>query len=432
MTISSEISRLQNAKADIKTAIEWKWVEIPNSAKFDDYSNYIDLIDQSWWSAISNPFWSTITISWVEWSSGSDPVNPVRSDWATWATAWDLRFDEWFWYSWVRLSTSWQVTNRITQEWSWWWWKLDMNKLWTLTSWDNVMIEFPVRWIKMTKSWSTVTLSMTKDPWKTWYQYYAFTRNSIIQPALYISAYKWSRISNVTKSWAWQSEANSASWDWLWYYSFASWRSYARANDWWDWTWEHWYEQLTRYARSYIDAMYIMKYWNFNLKNTVWQWYVYWWAYCVTWWTNNQIDATYWTPTSNRNQLKLFWLEDWIWNWYDYLDLISVNSDWNQISLSTTWSFSNYDVSYSVSSWDDWWILSIKWDNVWMFLYSSLSNSMYDNTFYKWTFNNRKGGWVIYCSCAYNAYNPVWLLTRYNSSAGGSNYYHAAWRLTYL
>lgn len=44
MSITSEITRLQNAKADIKTAIEAKGVEIPNTVKLDEYDTYIEEI----------------------------------------------------------------------------------------------------------------------------------------------------------------------------------------------------------------------------------------------------------------------------------------------------------------------------------------------------------------------------------------------------
>lgn len=44
MSISSEITRLQTAKADIKTAIEDKGVTVPASVKLDDYADYIDNI----------------------------------------------------------------------------------------------------------------------------------------------------------------------------------------------------------------------------------------------------------------------------------------------------------------------------------------------------------------------------------------------------
>ena len=42
MSISSEISRLQNAKADLKTALENKGVTVPSSATLDDYADLVD------------------------------------------------------------------------------------------------------------------------------------------------------------------------------------------------------------------------------------------------------------------------------------------------------------------------------------------------------------------------------------------------------
>lgn len=44
MSIATEISRLQTAKADIKTAIEAKGVTVPSSAKIDDYATLVGQI----------------------------------------------------------------------------------------------------------------------------------------------------------------------------------------------------------------------------------------------------------------------------------------------------------------------------------------------------------------------------------------------------
>ena len=44
MSIASEISRLQSAKASIKTSIQGKGVTVPSSATLDDFSDYIDAI----------------------------------------------------------------------------------------------------------------------------------------------------------------------------------------------------------------------------------------------------------------------------------------------------------------------------------------------------------------------------------------------------
>ena len=49
MTIASEITRLQNAKSSIRTAIQSKWVSVPTSAKLDSYYTYINQIKSSAW-----------------------------------------------------------------------------------------------------------------------------------------------------------------------------------------------------------------------------------------------------------------------------------------------------------------------------------------------------------------------------------------------
>ncbi len=63
MSIASEITRLQTAKADIKTAIEDKGVTVPSAATLDDYADYVDAIQTGGgvdlsWIASSSPTWN--------------------------------------------------------------------------------------------------------------------------------------------------------------------------------------------------------------------------------------------------------------------------------------------------------------------------------------------------------------------------------------
>lgn len=44
MSVASEITRLQNAKADLKTAIEGKGVIVPSSTKLDGYADLVNSI----------------------------------------------------------------------------------------------------------------------------------------------------------------------------------------------------------------------------------------------------------------------------------------------------------------------------------------------------------------------------------------------------
>lgn len=48
MSIASEISRIQSAKADIKSAIESKGVTVPSNTKLDAYAPLIQAIEGGW------------------------------------------------------------------------------------------------------------------------------------------------------------------------------------------------------------------------------------------------------------------------------------------------------------------------------------------------------------------------------------------------
>ena len=76
MSIATEISRLQTAKADIKTAIEAKGVTVPSSAKIDVFDDYIAQIPTggSYQSKTISPTESSQTVSP---DSGYDALSSV-------------------------------------------------------------------------------------------------------------------------------------------------------------------------------------------------------------------------------------------------------------------------------------------------------------------------------------------------------------------
>ena len=59
MSIASEISRLQSAKADLKSAIEAKGVTVSSSATLDDYDTYVAAISGGGSSVSSGTFTTT-------------------------------------------------------------------------------------------------------------------------------------------------------------------------------------------------------------------------------------------------------------------------------------------------------------------------------------------------------------------------------------
>lgn len=327
-------------------------------------------------NAYIGEYYKIFTISWTEASSPSS-FNPTWSDDATGLVAWSTAFDEFFNYSAVRLNTSWVETAEVKQTTPW---QLDLSQLWTLTSGDNVMIKFPRLWIKMSKSGSTVTLSITDNPdaEADGFQYYAHSRWTLSSPikkdALYLWAFKAYNSSNVLKSWSWQSPVA--------YITQQNCINYARAND--GNTGSAGYDIIGFYQRQFINALYMMKYGNPNSQSVVWLWYTGWSAKVNTGGTVSQALATYWTSSSTQ-QVKLFWLEDWWgniheWVWWVYTDWsknLYTQLSWYSGAVSgweSTWS------TIQTTSWID--LSSIVWNNKVLFWPSATVNNWSYNTYY--------------------------------------------------
>lgn len=290
----------------------------------------------------------TFTISRTEKSDMSSWW--TYSDDAAWLTAWDGAFDDFFGYSAVLLNTSGVETAEMKQ--SWWVFTGAMTSLGNITSWDNVMIKFPVRWIKMSKSGSVVTLSITEELDKEGYQYYAHTKWTAIKDNLYLWAYK---MSTWYKSLSGKSPLVNL--------TRASFRGWVGSTYW------NWYSQITWYPRNYIIALYMMKYWNPNSKSVVWMWYTNtgYSSPASTWWTNSQTSATYWTSSANV-QMKLFWLEDFWGNVNEFID--GCFSSYSN-NMSVDYTNNNFQDSYygnNVWTFSSWYMRAIAWTNYGMFL----------------------------------------------------------------
>jgi len=323
----------------------------------------------------------TFTVTFTE---TSDPTqfNPIYSDDAAWLTPWSTEFDKFFWYSAVRLNTSWVETNEITQEDSGWYGKLDITQLWTLTSGDNVMIKFPVRWIKMSKSWSTVTLSITDAIWKEsdWYQYYAFQKTwdieanasaTVATSPLYLWTYLSYTDGSTLKSWS----GKRPQWN------YTMWNAITYA-----WNNGTWYTITGFYQRELINAYYMMKYGNPDCQSVIGRWFVDWnSAATATWWTNSQTNATYGKSTW-KYSVKLFGLEDWRGNQRQRVGWMFTDASKNMwtalhdFTASISTSESQYKNAWAIShSWSYYDISSILWSNKWMFApTATVNNSNYD------------------------------------------------------
>lgn len=329
----------------------------------------------------TTPPTKTFTISRTEQSNMSSGW--TYSDDATWLTAGDGAFDDFFWYSAVLLNTSWVETAEMTQ--SWWVFTGAMSTLGNITSGDNVMIKFPVRGIKMSKSWSVVTLSITDGIGREseWFQYYAFQNTwdinaniltTVETKPLYIWAYLGYLTSSTLKSWSGKTPTSN--------YSFSDFLTYA----WNNWTW---WTIIWFYQRMLIDAYYMMKYGNPNSQSVIWYWYVWGSSATSTWWTNSQTNATYWSPYSTTANIKLFWIEDrWgnlnEWTWWAFRRSWSIYTALHDFTASTSTSQSQYKNAwwtYDIESTSNN-IYSIIGDSKWMFVpYQASYNTSY-NTYY--------------------------------------------------
>lgn len=84
MTIASEITRLQWAKANIRVSIWNKWVDVPSNIKLDNYSTYIDQIQTGTGDDILSYFSGILSLDSGQISiSNSDLVRNRYSDY-TW------------------------------------------------------------------------------------------------------------------------------------------------------------------------------------------------------------------------------------------------------------------------------------------------------------------------------------------------------------
>lgn len=319
--------------------------------------------------------YKTFTVSRTE-TSNPWSFNPIYSDDASGLTSGSSLFDAFFNYSAVRLDSSWNVTNEVKQTTPW---QLDFSQLWTLTSGDNVMIKFPLMWIKMTKSGSTITLSITDNPdaWSDWFQYYAHSTGSLLNPwtpksAFYLWAYEAvNNGSNILKSWSWGSPETSQ--------TQATFCSRASANG-------SGYNIIWYYQRQFVNALYMMKYGNPDSQTVVGRWFVDWnHASHVTWWLDSQLSAT-WGENTWNTQCKLFWLEDWWgnvleWIWWAYVDWS--NNLYTQLSWYT-WAVSGWEDTWSTiqHTWSGYELSSIVWNNKVLFWpNATVDNSNYD-TYY--------------------------------------------------
>lgn len=192
-----------------------------------------------------------------------------------------------------------------------------------------VMIAFPRRGVKIETSedGNTLTVSMTDNPNDDNFTYYAHTRGETRKEIFYLGAYKGRQMSNKLVS---LSEKTPT-----YIKTLSEYRDLAHTNG-------DGYEQLAFYQLTYTQIMYILKYKNLNSQQEIGRGYVSGNSIKNTGFTNTK--GMDWGTTETNSQVKIFGLEDYWGNMFEYVDGIITNSI--KEILVTTDNFNDTGLNY--------------------------------------------------------------------------------------
>ena len=183
----------------------------------------------------------------------------------------------------------------------------------------DAMIAFPRRGLKISTANSKVTISMTDNPDNSDFEYNAHTRGTASKDVFYLGVYKGYVTSSKLRSLKGRTiTANQ---------TIGTFRTQAQANG-------AGYEQSGFYQLIFRQAMYLLKYKNLNSQVAVGRGYVD---------ANSAAIATGGTnakgmdfgETTGKLQMKLFGLEDFWGNIWEWIDGIVTNSTRNMLTATT-------------------------------------------------------------------------------------------------
>jgi hypothetical protein len=159
MTIASEITRLQNDKAAICTAIENKWVTVW-AVTLDDYASCIDAIEQGWGGEWTEYIVAEYLIVWGWWGGGATWNVSSCHRWWWWGGAWGLICGKWtIWSWWVIIWVKWCGGCKLTAPYSLHW----QSGCATIFTWN-----FDCNNIKIAHGWGGGWSNLTQDSWYLW------------------------------------------------------------------------------------------------------------------------------------------------------------------------------------------------------------------------------------------------------------------------
>lgn len=192
----------------------------------------------------------------------------------------------------------------------------------------DVMIAFPRRGLKITTSGTTLTVSMTNGAAEDGFSYLAHQRGETDKDVFYLGAYKAYTAEGLLRSLSGKTPTVST--------GIGSFRTLAQAQG-------TGYEQSAFYQLLFRQAMYILKYKNLNSQQAVGRGYVDANSAAVATGSTNTKGMD-WGETTGKQQMKLFGLEDFWGNVYEWVDGF-VNQ--NLTILTATGNFNDTGSGYT-------------------------------------------------------------------------------------
>lgn len=181
----------------------------------------------------------------------------------------------------------------------------------------DVMIAFPRLGVKIsTDSNDVVTISMTDNPNDENFTYYAHTRGTTSKDVFYLGAYKGYNSSNKLRSISDKTPTGNV--------TIGNFRTYAQANG-------TGYDQSGFYQLVFRQCMYLLKYKNLDSQTAVGRGYVNGKSAIATGYTN--FTGMDWNE-GEEYQMKLFGLEDFWGNVYEFIDGIYSDASYNILTAT--------------------------------------------------------------------------------------------------
>ena len=334
MTIASEITRLQNDKAAMCTAIENKWVTVGN-VTLDDYASCIDAIQTWWWGS---------DIKWICYF--------MVGGWASWNA---VCRTNWWWGGWAAAIWRDFITNIYARVVVWCWWASVTCGYWN--GWGSSALCYDGKgvtakwWCVNTTCWASWWTSWSWYEWGVWCTWanlcwwwgggWACWAWWTTWLSKWWNGWKWVCYCGMQFGWWWGGSwncANNAAWSWCdgwggwWCQGSTSWK-----NATWCWWWGGW---------------------SYNPQNPSWAWW--WWIVLISY-------PTDWS----------WWICDGVW-WckfecWDYT-MHCFTQNWYFFPKPLTTCIFNYLVVWGGWSWGKrtcrwWW----GWGDVKCWIYSTTS-----------------------------------------------------------